>query len=136
MLEQTAHEVADQVGTQRPTRPEVAERPGHVRDTGEHRAQVADAAMTDPVRLTRTSYGPYGWAQVIAPTAPTYAATATEQPVLLTYLLRFAERIDRRVGRLMRRNQCEFPSRDWADRQPTGAKPVADRETIDIAHPS
>ena len=42
MAEQAAHEVGDQVGTERPACPEVSEHPHHVRHAGEHHAAVGD----------------------------------------------------------------------------------------------
>ena len=41
-VEQSAHEVGDQVGAERPTGPEVAEHPHHVGHAREHHAAVGD----------------------------------------------------------------------------------------------
>ena len=47
MIEQTAHEVSDQIGAQRPARPEVSEHPGQIGHAGEHHSAIGDGVRED-----------------------------------------------------------------------------------------
>jgi hypothetical protein len=45
--DEPADEVGDEVGAQRPARPEIAEDPGHIGDTGEHGAAIGHGVAED-----------------------------------------------------------------------------------------
>ena len=47
VLDEPADEVGDEIGAQRPARPEIAEDPGHVGDAGEHHAAMGHRAGKD-----------------------------------------------------------------------------------------